>query len=350
MLWRLTSRWARISPDWKRWRRYARENLAHAGHGQSASIGPQVVPCRGVAQREAALRRQGAAVAGEPGRHHAIEHVDAEADRRQQLGVRPEPHEVPGPVVRNLGDARSGHRQHGLDRLPDRQPADGDPVEVEPGDEARRLPARRCVEAPLRDAEEQAALARMDGAAALGPAMGPRGRLLRLPDGGAVGDRVVEAHEHVGAEPGLVPHRILGGDPQPGTVIRRDEGRRIVVDRRDLDKAHQLVSAAVGEDRVLPAHEGVEPARPLDQLDARPQRQVVRVAEQDVDARGAHLVGVQRLDGRVRSHRHERRRAHDSMGRGERTGARGTIDRVNGERGAHDRRQQSMQSPSDRNR
>ena len=350
MLWRLTSRWARISPDWKRWRRYARENLAHAGHGQSASIGARSSPAAALRSERRPSRRQGAAVAGEPGRHHAIEHVDTEADRRQQLGVRSEPHEVPGAIVRNLGDARTGHRQHRLDRLPDRQPADRDPVEVERGDEARRLPARGFVEAPLGDAEEQAALARMDGAAALGPAMSSRGRLLRLPDGGAVGDGVVEAHEHVGAEPGLVPHRILGGDPQPGTVIGRDEGRRIVVDRRDLDKAHQLVSAAVGEDRVLPAHEGVEPARPLDQLDARPQRQVIRVAEQDVDAGSAHLVRVQRLDGRVRSHRHECRRAHDSVRRGERTGARGTIDRVNGERGAHDRRQQSMQSPRDRNR
>ena len=157
-----------------------------------------------------------------------------------------------------------------------------------------RADSRRAagVETALGDAEEQLAVARVRRPASLGPAMRALGRLSRRAGGGAVRDRVVEAHEHVGAEPRLVAHRVLGCDAQPRAVVRRDEGRAVVVDRRDLGEADQLVAAAVGEDRMVPAHERVEPAGALDEVDPGTQREVIRVAEQDVDAGRAHLVGM----------------------------------------------------------
>ena len=220
----------------------------------------ELVPSGGVAQREASVRRQRAPVARQPGRHHAVEHVDAERDRGEELGVGPEPHEIAGAVGGELGHARLGHREHRVDGLPHREATDRHAVEVEPGDEARRLAPRAGIEPSLGDAEEQPAVARVRRPAALGPAMGALGCLSRRAGRGAMRDRVVEAHEHVGAEPRLVAHRVLRRHPQPRAVVGRDEGGAVVVDRRDLGEAHQLVAAAVGEDRVVPAHERVQPA------------------------------------------------------------------------------------------
>ena len=108
--------------------------------------------------------------------------------------------------------------------------------------------------------------------------------------GSAVRHRMVEAHEDVRAEPRLVAHRVLGGDAESRAVVRRDERRGVVVDGRDLGEADQLIPAAVGEDRMVPAHERMQPTRALDEVDAGAQREVICVAQQDVDARGAHLV------------------------------------------------------------
>ena len=114
--------------------------------------------------------------------------------------------------------------------------------------------------------------------------MGAFGRVSRSAGRGPMRDGVVQAHEHVGAEPRLVAHGVLGGHPQPRAVVGRDEGGALVVDSRDLREADQLVAAAVGEDRVVPAHERVQPARSFDEVDPGTQREVIRVAEQDVDA------------------------------------------------------------------
>ena len=302
MLWRLTSRWARISPDWKRWRRYARENPG-ARRARALRVDrAERVTGAGVAKREASVRRQRAAVAREPGRHDAVEHVHAERDGGEELGVGPETHEVAGAVGRELGDARLGHGEHRLDRLPHRQAADGDAVEVEPGDEARGVrvePSRRtlpgrCRRADARCRGAQPGTARPSDACA----RSPRARR-RLAVPWATGwSRHITTSAPSRA---WLLHRILRRHPQPRAVVRRDERRAVVVDGCDLGQAHQLVAAAVGEDRMVPAHECVEPAGLLDQLDPRAEREVVCVAQQDVDARRAHLVGVQRLDRRVRS-------------------------------------------------
>ena len=120
----------------------------------------------------------------------------------------------------------------------------------------------------------------------------------------------------------------------------------------DLAQADQLEAAAVGEDGAVPAHECVQAAGALDEVDARSQREVVRVAEQDVGAACAHLVRVERLDRGVGAHRHEGGRPHLAVGGAQAAGARRSVPGIDGER-AHDRepsRQQSMQSPKLRNR
>ena len=166
----------------------------------------------------------------------------------------------------------------------------------------------------------------------------------------AMRNRVIEAHEHVGAEPSLVAHRVLRGHPQSRAVIGGDERGAVVIYCRDLDQADQLIAAAVGENRMVPPHERVQPACPLDEVDPGSQREVIRVAEQDVDTRVAYLVGVQRLHRGMGPDRHERGSADRAVSRRQRSGACVAVDGIDRECGRHCERQQSMQSPRERNR
>ena len=161
---------------------------------------------------------------------------------------------------------------------------------------------------------------------------------------------MVEAHEHVGAEPRLDPDRVLRRHAHPRAVIGRDEDRRLVVDLRHGTQADQLVAAAVGEDGPVPPHETMQAAPALHDGDTGSQRQVVRVAEDDLDSTGAHLCRVQRLHRGLRAHGHERRRAEVAVRGGDDTGARRTAACLEAKRGHAPACQQSMQSPKDRNR
>ncbi len=76
---------------------------------------------------------------------------------------------------------------------------------------------------------------------------------------------------------------------------------------RRLGKAEHLVAAAVGEDRPRPAAEAMQPAASRDQLVARTEIQVIRIAENHA---GAGLFEVARSDGLhhpLGADRHERR-------------------------------------------
>ena len=177
MLWTLTSRWARISPRL--------EEVAEVGAGEpracrTGALGvdrAELVPDRGIAQREPSVGGQRAAVARQARGGDAVEHVHPERDRREQFGVRPQPHEVARLVPGELGDARLGHRQHGLERLAHRQASDRHPVEAEPGHESRQLMPVVRIEASLGDAEE-AGVHRRDGLLGSAP---PSGGSVRWP-------------------------------------------------------------------------------------------------------------------------------------------------------------------------
>ena len=70
-------------------------------------------------------------------------------------------------------------------------------------------------------------------------------------------------------------------------------------------QTEELVATRVGEDGAIPTHELVEVAMPLQHLDAGPQKEVVGVAEQDLDAGIFELVGRKALDGADSTDRHE---------------------------------------------
>ena len=88
--------------------------------------------------------------------------------------------------------------------------------------------------------------------------------------------------------------------------VRAKDGR-LLGDFRVLGQAEELKAAAVGEDRAVPAHEAVQAAQIADHVFARPQRQMIGVAQDHLRTGRAHLVDRQGFDGCLRAHRHERR-------------------------------------------
>ena len=64
----------------------------------------------------------------------------------------------------------------------------------------------------------------------------------------------------------------------------------VLVDLAEFRQRHDLKAAGVGEDRIGPIGEGMQPAKRRHPLGARPQHQVIGVAEDDVGAERPHLV------------------------------------------------------------
>ena len=142
-------------------------------------------------------------------------------------------------------------------------------------------------------------------AAARRPAHRPlhaRRRALRID---AVRRAFVERHHDVAAEQALDFHRAFGGEHVARAVqvaLERHAFLALLGQRR---QAHHLITAAVGQDRAVPAHEIVQAAEPRHALGARAQHQMIGVAENDVGAGPAHFGGTHRLDRRGGADGHE---------------------------------------------
>ena len=82
-------------------------------------------------------------------------------------------------------------------------------------------------------------------------------------------------------------------------------------------QAEDLKAAAIGEDRAVPAHEGVQTAQLGHDLFARPQREVIGVGQHHLGAGAAELLDLQSLDRGQRADRHEGRHLHRAVRRDE---------------------------------
>ena len=81
----------------------------------------------------------------------------------------------------------------------------------------------------------------------------------------------------------------------------------LVGDLANLGEAENLKASGIGEDRAVPAHESMQTAQ-FDAMSSCPGRgQVIGVAEEDLDADRAQLLGRQALDGGLRADGHEHR-------------------------------------------
>ena len=264
----------------------------------------------GLAQVEAeavlGVGDEGDAVAGEAGRHGAVEDVEAEGDAGEQVVDLADPEQVLG---RLLGQQRRGHAEHlaHLLLVAAEGAADRDPVDAGRGDRLRptrgagprgRRPgrSRRRPGAPARSS-------RVPVEAAVEPAVGALGRAGGVVAVGVVGRALVEDQGDVGAERRLHLHRDLGRDEELGAVAVGAEAHPLLLDRDHrallaarppaaldlvgdaaVGEREDLEAAGVGDQRPLPAHEPVQPAGVGDPLRARRDEQVVGVAEDQLVA------------------------------------------------------------------
>ena len=94
---------------------------------------------------------------------------------------------------------------------------------------------------------------------------------------------------------------------------------------RKRRQRHHLEAAGIGQDRQRPVHERVQAAERGDALGARPQHQMVGVAEHDLGAGCRTASGIRPFTVALRADRHEGRRLHAAMRRDDLAAARGAV-------------------------
>ena len=168
--------------------------------------------------------------------------------------------------------------------------------------------------------------------------IGPAVRLLASPGPGdrpadGIGDdrlatpaarAMIQAHGHVGPEGLLDGHGALRRQLQQAAVdVRAERDSRVghAVARR---QAEDLEPARVGQDRAVPAHESVQPARSRPRRPRRAAAPGGRCWRGSSATRWRELVGGDPLDRRLGADRHEGRRLHRAMRRLEQAGPRRT--------------------------
>ncbi|MNV85483.1 hypothetical protein D3C71_1794470 [compost metagenome] len=95
------------------------------------------------------------------------------------------------------------------------------------------------------------------------------------------------------------------------------EGHALLVQLAQAGKRHDLKTAAVGEDRMWPADQLMQAAKPCHAFRAGPQHQVIGIAENDIGPELAHLIEIHGLDSTDSANRHEGRCADDAARHGD---------------------------------
>ena len=218
-----------------------------------------------------------------------------------------------------MRDDRLDHREHVGLRFADRKPADGVSVKAHGDQRPGAFDPERRLDAALHDAEQGPARLLAKGRLGpLRPAQRQAHGALRLLCRARQLHAFVELHLDVGAEQALDFHRALRGQFVARPVDMRLEGRALFADLPQLGEAHHLKAARVGQDRMGPVHEPVQPAERVDPLGPGRKHQVIGVGKHDVGAGRAHVLWPHRLDRCGRSDRHEGRRADGAARRRDR--------------------------------
>ena len=155
------------------------------------------------------------------------------------------------------------------------------------------LHAQVCIGAALIDAEQK--LIRVDrdalvlqachlSLAALQPAGGALAAVLGVIVLGGVLHALIKGHGDGRAQICLDLHTLLRAHKDAVTIQMRGEGHALLGDLTQLCQTEHLKSAAVGQDRPVPAGELVQAAHIRYQLIAGTQMQVVGVAQHDLRA------------------------------------------------------------------
>src|ERR1700674_5012743 len=113
------------------------------------------------------------------------------------------------------------------------------------------------------------------------------------------------------------------------TVQVRAERHAFFVNLAQSGETENLKPARVRKDGPIPRHEPMQPAHPANRLDARPQKKMVGIREQNLDAQLFKHILRDALHRSQRSHRHKHRRLDLSVRSNELAGAGGTAGGFN---------------------
>ncbi len=183
--------------------------------------------------------------------------------------------------------------------------------------------------AALDDAEDAVARTLAERRArARGPAHRERHRAARRVLRRREGRAFVERHGDVGIEEMLDLDRALGRQAMLAAVEMRAEDDAALVDLAQGGERHHLKAAGIGEDRRRPVHEAVKPALCRDALRARPQHEMIGVAEDDLRAGARNRFRQHRLDGGGGADRHEGRGVDRAMRRRQHAAPRRAVARA----------------------
>jgi len=290
------------------------------GHGLSSSSGPRIVGVAGVAQVDLTEPRERHPVAPVAGRHHAIEHIDAARDRLQDvLGRAERPSDIAGaPWAGSARPPRSSRASPIAVRRPRVRRSRSRENRSRQAPRAGTAQFRHI--AALRDAEQHAAFrrgSRRRACCARPNAMRAawRVRYSRAPPAAA---RIRPSAWRCRSRAAAAPR-----SSAPATVrcwrpsICERKVTALSPKLAQLRQRHHLEAAGVREHRALPAGKALQAPEPGDALGARPQHQMVGIAKHDIGAGIAHLAPMQALHGAGGADRHEGRRPHHAMQRGQ---------------------------------
>ena len=162
------------------------------------------------------------------------------------------------------------------------------------------------------------------------PSERARGRVARARFVSGRFDAFVEHHDDVRAERDFDFERFLGRKKMLGAVEVRAERDAVIGHLAQFAQAENLKAAGIGEDRMRPGHEPVQPAHRANQLMAGTQVKVIGVSEKNLHAELFEVLLRLALHRCRRAHRHKRRRFDHAVRRREAPEARaGRIGREN---------------------
>ena len=219
------------------------------------------------------------------GRQYAVEHIDTPRNAFQNVFRRTDAHQVTRLVFGQNGGNQFRHGIHIFCRFADGEPADSIAFPLERGDGFGRYFAQFRVGAALYN-REKGLLITVHGVrivksfdAARQPAVGEFHRLFGIIPFAGVRRTLVESHNDIGANHTLYIHHTFRGKVVFGAIDMALKRDAFFFDLAPVRQRMHLVSAAIRQDRPLPAVELMQSACFLQHLQSGPQVQVVGIAE-----------------------------------------------------------------------
>ena len=118
---------------------------------------------------------------------------------------------------------------------------------------------------------------------------------------------LIERHHDVGADDSLRLHAAFRAQTNQRIVHVAGEFGIVFAQGAAAGKRKYLIAARIRQHRSRPIHEAVNAPELFEYLEPRPQHQMVGIGEQHLGAALEKILTALRADGRVGSHRHERR-------------------------------------------